>query len=120
MRALDFDAVRELATGLADVQEGASRGARALTVHGKMFACQPTHKSAEPGSLAVRISQDQRAELVASDPDVYYFTEHYANYPTMLVRLSRIHPDALRDLLRMAWQFVAEGGTKARRARRGR
>ena len=28
------------------------------------------------------------------------------NYPSVLVRLSRIHPDALRDLLGMAWRFV--------------
>ena len=29
------------------------------------------------------------------------------NYPVVLVRLPRIHTDALRDLLGMAWQFVA-------------
>jgi hypothetical protein len=28
------------------------------------------------------------------------------NYPAVLVRLSRIHPDALRDLLGAAWRFV--------------
>jgi hypothetical protein len=64
------------------------------------------NKSAEPGSLAVRIGIDQRAELVETAPDVYYFTDHYANYPMVLVRLSRIHPDALRDLLGAAWRFV--------------
>ncbi len=38
--------------------------------------------------------------------DVYYVTDHYLNYPSVLVRLARIHPDALRDLVGMAWQFV--------------
>ena len=37
---------------------------------------------------------------------MYYFTDHYANYPMVLVRLSRIHPEALRDLLGAAWRFV--------------
>ena len=43
---------------------------------------------------------------MAADPDVYYVTDHYVNYPTVLVRLSRIHMDALRDLLGMSWLFV--------------
>jgi hypothetical protein len=28
------------------------------------------------------------------------------NYPMVLVRMSRIDPSALRDLLGMAWRFV--------------
>jgi len=43
---------------------------------------------------------------MAASPDVYYLTDHYVNHPVVLVRLSRIHPDALRDLLGMAWRFV--------------
>jgi hypothetical protein len=66
------------------------------------------HKSAEPNSLAVRIGVDQRAGLIAAEPSVYYVTDHYVNYPTVLVRLSGIHPDALRDLLGMAWSFVTK------------
>lgn len=47
-----------------------------------------------------------RAELLAADPDVYYVTDHYVGYNAVLVRLSRINPDALRDLLGMAYKFV--------------
>jgi len=43
---------------------------------------------------------------MAAQPDVYYVTDHYVNYPTVLVRLSRIHRDSLRDLLDMARLFV--------------
>jgi hypothetical protein len=32
--------------------------------------------------------------------------DHYLNYPCVLVRLARIHDDALRDLLRMGYEFV--------------
>jgi hypothetical protein len=59
-------------------------------------------RSAEPDSLAVSIDFDQRAEFLAEAPDVYYLTDHYVNYPVVLVRLSRIHLDALKDLLGMA------------------
>jgi hypothetical protein len=54
----------------------------------------------------VSVDFDQRAELMAAAPDLYYLTDHYVNYPVVLVRLSRIHPDALPDLLDMAWRFV--------------
>ena len=57
-------------------------------------------------SLVVRIDFDNRAELLAAAPDVYYVTDHYLNYNAVLVRLSRVTPDVLRDLLGMAHKFV--------------
>ena len=70
------------------------------------MACVPVNRSAEPGSLAVRIDFDDRAELLAASPDVYYVTDHYLNYNAVLVRLSRVTPDVLRDLLGTAHKFV--------------
>jgi hypothetical protein len=78
------------------------------------------HRSAEPGSLAVRIGFEERAMLIATDPDIYYLTDHYVNYPVVLVRLSRIHPDALRDLLNAGWRFVTAKAGKRRRTVRSR
>jgi hypothetical protein len=52
------------------------------------------------------IGLDQRAELIEADPAVYDVTDHYVNYPSVLVRLSRIRRDALRDLLGMSFRFV--------------
>jgi len=97
--------------GLKDVTDGTVYGSPALKVRGKMFACLPVNRSAEPESLAVRIPVEQRDELIAAAPKTYYVTEHYVDYPCVLVRLSHIHQDALRDLLIMGWQFV--GGKSA-------
>jgi hypothetical protein len=102
-----FDTVRELAAGLADVEEATAYGSSALKVRGSMFACMAIHRSAEPNSLVVRIDFSQRDELIAAEPDVYYLTDHYVNYPSVLVRLGRVHRDALKDLLRMAWEFAS-------------
>jgi hypothetical protein len=110
-----FARVRALGRSLADVEEGVSWGTPALKTSGQMFACIPTHKSAEPESLAVRIDFDQRDELIAADPKTYYVKEHYVNYPCVLVRLNRIHDDALRDLLRMAHEFVRRRAKRPRR-----
>ena len=91
---------------LPDVEANSVDDALALKARGKLLACQATHRSAEPESLVVRMDIERRAELIDADPDVYYVTDHYLNYPTVLVRLSRIDRDALRDLLGMSWQFV--------------
>jgi hypothetical protein len=114
MRASDLARVRRIALALPGVEEGKSWGAPAFKLHGQMMACAPTHKSAEPDSLAVRLDFSQRDELLAADPDTYYLKEHYVDYPCLLVRLKRIHSDALRDLLGMAWRYV-DGRAKRRK-----
>jgi len=106
-KPLDFDFVRDMARALPGVEESTGRGAPSLKVRGRLLTCPAIHKSAEPYSLVVMIGFEQRAKLIAADPDVYYVTDHYLNYPAVLVRMSRIHSDALRGLLGMAWQFVS-------------
>ena len=95
------------------VQEGTAYGSPALKVHGKLLACIPAHRAAEPASLVVRVDFDDRAELLAAAPDVYYVTDHYVDYSAVLVRLSRVNRDVLRDLLGMAYKFVT---SKTRRS----
>jgi hypothetical protein len=104
--AINFDAVRKIALALPGVEESTAYGAPALKVRGKLMACVPSHRSAEKGSLAIRVGFEDRAELLAAAPDVYYVTDHYLNYNSVLVRLSRVTPDVLRDLLGMAHKFV--------------
>jgi len=113
-----FDVVRTMGLALPEVEEGTAYGSPALSVRGKMFACLAIHRSAEPNTLAVRIDFDQRDELIDGEPKTYYLTDHYVNYPCVLVRLTRIHEDALRDLLLMGWRFMST--TKKREVRKRR
>lgn len=113
-----LDAVRELARALPEVEESTSYGAQSWKIRGKLVACQAINKSAEPNSLGVMIPFEQRDELIAAQPDVYYVTDHYVNYPCVLVRLSRVHRDALRDLLGMAARFVGATAKKKSRPRK--
>jgi hypothetical protein len=114
-----FDTVRRIALALPDVEESTTYGGAAFRVRGRMFVCEPTHRSAEPGSLVVLVGFNRRDELLAAEPETYYTKEHYQNYPSILVRLARIHPDALRDLIGMAHGFISAKG-KARPPRRRR
>lgn len=117
-KPIDFDAVRELARALPEVEEGTIHGAPALKARGKLLACPAVHRSAEPDTLAVRIDWEQRAGLMAAKPDTYYVTDHYVNHPTVLVRLGRIDRRSLRELLGRSWCFVmAKGPPKSRKAR---
>ena len=110
---ITFDTVREIGLALPDVEESSTRGAFALKVRGSLLACTAIHKSAKPDSLMVRIDFDQRAALLAEAPETYYVTDHYVNYPAVLVRLSKIQLDEMRDLLGSAWRFVTSKKKRA-------
>ena len=99
---------------LPGVEEGTAYGSPALKLHGQLLACIAINKAAEPDTLVVRVDFAQRDELIAAEPDLYYLKEHYVDYACVLVRLKRIPPDALRDLLLMSWQFM---NSKARKKR---
>ena len=103
---INFDTIRKIGLTLPGVEESTAYGSPALKVHGKLLACVPAHRSAEPGSLVVRVDFDERAQLLADAPDVYYVTDHYLDYNGVLVRLSRVTPNVLRELLGMAHKFV--------------
>jgi hypothetical protein len=111
---MNFDTVRKIGLTLPGVEASTAWGAPALKVRGKLLACVPTHRSAEPGSLMVRVDFDDRAELLAAAPNVYYVTDHYLGYSAVLVRLSRVTPDVLRDLLGMAHKFLTAADTARR------
>ena len=89
-------------------------GSPVLKVGGSFMAGLATHCSAEPGTLVVRYDLEARPSLLEDAPDTYYVTDYYQPYPVVLVRLSRIDRDALRDLLSVSRRLTLP---KTRRAR---
>ena len=106
-RSTSFKTVESLGRALPDVEVTTAWGQPALKVRGRMFACMTSHKSAEPNTLAVMMDFADRDALVEDDPGTYYLKEHYVNYPCVLVRLSRVRVDALRELVTGAHRFVS-------------
>jgi hypothetical protein len=90
-------------------------GAPVLKARGCFMAGLATHASAEPGSLVVRMSLDERAWLLEDAPETYYLTDAYRPYPVVLVRLSMVGRDALRDLLSMSWRLTVAKARKSRK-----
>jgi hypothetical protein len=105
-QATGFDVVRSIGAALPGVKDASSKLGAALKFKGRLLACEAIHKSAEPNSLMVRIGVDRREALLAEDSGAYYLTGHYAPYPAILVRLSRIRRATLEKLLAESLEFV--------------
>lgn len=120
-RRTSFKTVEAIGRTLPDVEVTTTWGQPTLKVRGKMFVCIASHKSAEPGTLVVMMDFDDRDALIEDDPGTYYLKEHYVNYPCVLVRLSTVRADALRDLITGAYRFVSAKTARksAGRPRRG-
>ena len=108
-----FDRVVRTGAALPDV-EVATRydGAKVLKARGCFMAGIATHESAEPDTLVVRSDPADRELLLEDAPDTYYVTDYYRRYPLVLVRLSRIDAEALREVLTISWRLTV---VKARR-----
>ena len=103
------------------VEESTAYRSPVLKVRGKILAGIPANRSeVEPGSLGVCVDLEDRAALLAADPNVYYVTDHYVAGNWVLVRLSRVSKDVLRDLLGMAHKFVTSNAEPRRPARKRR
>lgn len=101
-----FDRVKKLGVKLTGVVVDKYFGMPALKLDGQMLACMASHKSAEPGTLVVRIDFLERDLRIMNEPDTYYLKPHYVNYACVLTRLSAIDNAALRDLLESGWRFL--------------
>jgi hypothetical protein len=100
---LTFKDVREIALSLENVEEGTSYGTPAFKVGGKLLARLREDRE----SLVVGTTFEEREEMMAAEPETYYITDHYLKYPWVLVRLSRVHSDSLRDLLSRALRLAS-------------
>jgi hypothetical protein len=89
-------------------------GSPRLQVGGCFMAGLATHPSAEPESLVVRVTPEERELLLEDAPQTYYVTDYYRKYPIVLIRLGQIESDALREMLSISRRLTLP---KARRQR---
>ena len=108
-RALTFADVQALATKLPGVEIGQSYGTPALKVKGKLLA--RLHDDGE--TLVLRTTTINREYLLEAWPQEFYLTDHYRNYPWVLVRLSVIGRERLAGVLADAWELVAPARLRA-------
>jgi hypothetical protein len=93
-----YDTVRNLGLTLPGVEEGTSYGTPALKVKGRLFV--RLHQDLD--KIVLKMSFERRDEMMAADPTTYFITDHYREYPWVLVSLNHVPEEALLDLLRIA------------------
>jgi hypothetical protein len=103
-----YDTVRRAGLAFPNAEESTSYGTPALKIKGQLFV--RLHQDLD--KIVVKMPFDRREELMAADPETYFITDHYRDYPWILVSLAKVHRDALRDLLTIAYR---EAGRQKKR-----
>ena len=101
-RPTTWATVVRIARALPGVEEGMAYGTPAIRVAGRFLG-----RLREDGVLAIRCGFEDRALLMDAHPSVFYFTDHYANYPAVLIRLANVRSDVLREVIERAWRRTA-------------
>jgi hypothetical protein len=101
---MTFDDIRAIALRWPEVEDGTSYGTPALKVRKKMLA-----RLKEDGDSLVMpgVPQDERAILIESQPEVFYVTDHYRDYPMVLIRLSKATRAIVEPFLLRQWRALA-------------
>jgi hypothetical protein len=98
-----FEPVRRAAAGLPGIEERTSYGTPSLHIRDKFF----TRIKEDGDSLVLRVDFDSRDAMLKAQPQAFYITDHYRDYPAVLVRLSALSPAQLRELIADSWRWVA-------------
>jgi hypothetical protein len=62
----------------------------------------------DPDALVIRVLDfGDREALLKGQPNVFFTTPHYDGYPYVLVRLARVEPVQLAELIEDAWRLSA-------------
>ena len=106
---MTYEQVKKMGLGLAGVEEGTSYGTAALKVRGNLM----TRLWEDGETLVLATTFEERDGLMADDGETYFITDHYLNYPWVLVRLKRVKAEAMRELLARAWNLAREKKSKS-------
>lgn len=101
---MTWDDVCRIGLGLPGVEVSTSYGTPALKVKGKFL----TRLRPEDDSVVlVDVPFEEREMLLETAPEVFWLTEHYRDYPSVLARLAAIEPGTLKAFLERRWRNVA-------------
>jgi hypothetical protein len=101
---MTFDDVRAIALAWPEVQDGTSYGTAALKVRKKLLA---RVKEDDDTLVMLGVPQDERDMLCEREPRVFFVLDHYRDYPTVLIRLSKAKRGHVEPLLRRRWRALA-------------
>ena len=102
-RGITFDQVTAMALAFPGVEATSSFGTPSLKVKGKFMA-----RLREPDVMVLKpIEDDEQQFLMGTQPGVFFLTDHYRGWPGILIRLSKVHPQEMRELIEQSWRRLA-------------
>lgn len=99
-----IDRIRKLGLTLPGVEEGTSYGTMALKVRKKLLC-----RMKEDGETMVFPCSglDEKEFLMQTEPEIFFETDHYKGWASVLVRLSQLQDKHLFELIEQAWRRLA-------------
>lgn len=96
-----YDKVSSIALGFPGAEASTSYGTAAFKVKGKLFA-----RFKEDGKTLV-VYTEERNRWIKINPVTFFITDHYKNYPAILIDLTTVKKKDLEHLLFVSWQIRA-------------
>jgi hypothetical protein len=89
--------IRQFMATLPGTSEGVCYGTPGFYLQKKLLA-----RLLEKGTVLVAHTED-RDKWMQDDPEIYFVSDHYRNYPYVLVNLDKADPEELKKLLTESW-----------------
>ena len=99
-----YERYLKIALAFPGAEASTSYGTPAVKVRGKILSRWRTEAE---GALAIRCDFLDRQILLQMQPTVFFLTDHYVNYPMILMRLEEASRPLLLDVVERAWRLVA-------------
>jgi hypothetical protein len=102
-RGVTFEQATAMALAFPGVEMRPSYGTPGLYVAKKFMG-----RLREPDVLVLKpIEDDEQQFLMGTQPKVFFLTDHYRGYPAILIRLSKVHPAEMVELIEQSWRRLA-------------
>ena len=95
---------KKIALSFPEALEKSSYGNPAFFIAKKFFT---RYRKDDNSVVFIVDGIDTRDIMLELDPKTYHITDHYKDYPAVLVRMERITPDELKLMLERRWRRIA-------------
>ena len=102
-RGVSVPEARRLLLGLANITEGRSYGMPSFLLNGRFFARFRDDDTVLVLQLGTMLERDVLMQL----DDAFFFTDHYRNYPAVLIRLADVPRSLFADVVTESWRHLA-------------
>ena len=114
-RGVRVQDARRLLLRLPHVSEGRSYGMPSFLLNGRFLARFRDHDTV----LVLQLGTiSERDVLMQLDPRTFFFTEHYRDYPAILIRLAEAPRSLFADVVTESWRRLAAMPPARRRPKR--